>query len=193
MRAVRLPLRHAPLQRPRVQSAHPARPRHQVTKKCWAPQLMDCFEIRCVPLTIVIQPPCCCRKKIFFYPSTSDVDREIIAYIESNGGRNDITAQPMWVGQQRSGSWNFFACEVLTAAAGLSPHPVFLNASASLAPEIVPPRHSQVISCVCSVRGACATGPHMRTNEGKNNSDASSLTGASVPRAGGTRRLCHCV
>jgi len=49
------------------------------------------------------------KKKIFFYPSVADVDLNIIKYIEANGGLNDIVVQPMWVGQQKSGGWNFFA------------------------------------------------------------------------------------
>lgn len=50
-------------------------------------------------------------KKIFFYPSLSPVDSTVLSYIQSNGGRNNVIAQPMWVGQQGSGGWSFFSCE----------------------------------------------------------------------------------
>lgn len=51
------------------------------------------------------------KKKIFFYPSVSSVDKTVLAYIEANGGKNDVAAQPMWVGQQDSGGFSFFSCE----------------------------------------------------------------------------------
>ena len=46
---------------------------------------------------------------MLFYPSHDVLDRALVRYIESNGGRNDITVVPMWVGQQALGSWSFLA------------------------------------------------------------------------------------
>lgn len=52
------------------------------------------------------------KRKVFLYPSVSSVDKTVISYIESNGGKNDVLAQPMWVGQQDSGGWSFVSCEL---------------------------------------------------------------------------------
>lgn len=36
---------------------------------------------------------------MFFYASSGAVDPALLAYIASNGGRNDIVMVPMWTGQ----------------------------------------------------------------------------------------------
>ncbi len=48
-------------------------------------------------------------KKLFFYPDLDDVDPALVAAVNSNGGKNDILAVPMWVYKQAKGSWSFFA------------------------------------------------------------------------------------
>jgi hypothetical protein len=48
-------------------------------------------------------------KKLFFYPDVGDVDAGLVAAVNSNGGKNDIIAVPMWVQRQAQGSWSFFA------------------------------------------------------------------------------------